>query len=58
MARFSPVMDAVAAFAQGGGPVIGICNGFQVLCEKHLEAVADPNHRVSRLAPFLDAFRA
>ena len=36
IARFSPVMDAVGAFAAGGGPVVGICNGFQVLCEAHL----------------------
>jgi phosphoribosylformylglycinamidine synthase len=33
IARFSPVMDAVRAFADSGGPVIGSCNGFQVLCE-------------------------
>jgi phosphoribosylformylglycinamidine synthase len=33
IARFSPVMDAVAEFAAGGGPVVGICNGFQVLTE-------------------------
>ena len=33
IARFSPVMDAIAAFAGEGGPVLGICNGFQVLCE-------------------------
>lgn len=36
IARFSPVMDAVRAFAAGGGPVIGICNGFQVLTESGL----------------------
>jgi phosphoribosylformylglycinamidine synthase I len=36
IARFSPVMDAVAEFAREGGPVLGICNGFQVLCEAHL----------------------
>jgi phosphoribosylformylglycinamidine synthase subunit PurQ / glutaminase len=36
IARFSPVMDAVTAHARGGGPVVGICNGFQVLCEAHL----------------------
>jgi len=36
MARFSPVMSAVASFAEHGGPVIGICNGFQVLCEARL----------------------
>jgi phosphoribosylformylglycinamidine synthase subunit PurQ / glutaminase len=33
IARFSPAMEAVAEFAEGGGPVLGICNGFQVLCE-------------------------
>jgi phosphoribosylformylglycinamidine synthase len=33
LARFSPVMDAVARFAADGGPVLGICNGFQVLTE-------------------------
>jgi phosphoribosylformylglycinamidine synthase len=33
IARFSPVMEAVARFAGEGGPVLGICNGFQVLCE-------------------------
>ena len=33
LARFSPVMDDVRRFAAGGGPVIGICNGFQVLTE-------------------------
>ena len=36
IARFSPVMEAVAAFAADGGPVLGICNGFQVLCEAGL----------------------
>ena len=36
IARFSPVMDSVAEFAQLGKPVIGICNGFQVLCEAGL----------------------
>jgi phosphoribosylformylglycinamidine synthase len=36
IARFSPVMEAVAEFAAAGGPVLGICNGFQVLCEAHL----------------------
>ena len=33
IARFSPVMEAVRAFADDGGPVVGICNGFQVLTE-------------------------
>jgi phosphoribosylformylglycinamidine synthase subunit PurQ / glutaminase len=36
IARFSPVMSAVAAFAADGGPVIGICNGFQILTEAGL----------------------
>ncbi len=36
LARFSPVMDAVSTFARAGGPVIGICNGFQVLTEAGL----------------------
>jgi len=36
IARFSPVMTAVEAFAREGGPVVGICNGFQVLTEAHL----------------------
>ena len=33
LARFSPVMEDVIGFAKGGGPVLGICNGFQILCE-------------------------
>jgi phosphoribosylformylglycinamidine synthase subunit PurQ / glutaminase len=36
IARFSPAMEAVSAFAREGGPVLGICNGFQVLCEAGL----------------------
>ena len=36
IARFSPLMTAVEDFAGGGGPVVGICNGFQVLTEAHL----------------------
>lgn len=36
IARFSPVMQAVQQFAANGGLVIGICNGFQILCEAHL----------------------
>jgi phosphoribosylformylglycinamidine synthase I len=36
IARFAPVMDAVAGFAAGGGLVLGICNGFQILCEAGL----------------------
>jgi phosphoribosylformylglycinamidine synthase I len=36
IARFSPVMESVKAFAERGGPVLGVCNGFQVLTEAHL----------------------
>jgi phosphoribosylformylglycinamidine synthase len=36
IARFSPVMRAVERFAADGGPVLGICNGFQILCEAAL----------------------
>ena len=36
IARFAPVMRAVASFAADGGLVLGICNGFQILCEAHL----------------------
>lgn len=36
IARFSPVMESVRAFAANGGPVLGICNGFQVLTEAHM----------------------
>ena len=36
IARFSPVMESVGKFAAGGGLVLGICNGFQILCESGL----------------------
>jgi phosphoribosylformylglycinamidine synthase subunit PurQ / glutaminase len=36
IARFSPIMKSVLRFAAEGGLVIGICNGFQILCEAHL----------------------
>lgn len=36
IARMSPVMEDVVAFANAGGPVLGICNGFQILCEAGL----------------------
>lgn len=36
IARFSPIMEAVIEFANNGGKVIGVCNGFQVLCESGL----------------------
>jgi phosphoribosylformylglycinamidine synthase I len=36
IARFSPMMQSVIEFANNGGKVIGVCNGFQILCESHL----------------------
>jgi phosphoribosylformylglycinamidine synthase subunit PurQ / glutaminase len=36
IARFAPIMDEVREFAEAGGPVVGICNGFQILCEAGL----------------------
>jgi phosphoribosylformylglycinamidine synthase subunit PurQ / glutaminase len=36
IARFSPIMNSIARFAADGGLVLGICNGFQILCEAHL----------------------
>jgi phosphoribosylformylglycinamidine synthase I len=36
IARFAPIMDEVGAFAASGGPVLGVCNGFQILCEAGL----------------------
>jgi phosphoribosylformylglycinamidine synthase subunit PurQ / glutaminase len=36
IARFSPIMPAVQRHAAAGGPLLGICNGFQILCEAHL----------------------
>jgi len=65
MAHYSPVMAAVKRFADAGGPVLGVCNGFQVLCESgllpgalvrnhHLHFVCESVHlRVERsVAPF------
>lgn len=48
IARFSPIMDKVIEFAGKGGYVLGICNGFQILCEAHLLPGAllhNPSHR-------------
>src|SRR5579872_7485037 len=36
IARFSPLMQPLIQFAQKGGNVLGVCNGFQILCESHL----------------------
>ena len=46
IARFAPVMSSVQAFAGSGGPVLGICNGFQILCEAGLlPGVLRPNRQ-------------
>jgi phosphoribosylformylglycinamidine synthase subunit PurQ / glutaminase len=48
IARFSPAMGAVRAFAEAGGLVLGICNGFQILCEARLlPGVLRPNASLS-----------
>src|ERR1700679_615265 len=36
IARFSPIMQSITRFAGDGGKVLGVCNGFQILCESHL----------------------
>jgi len=36
IARFSPIMQSIVEFAKKGGKVMGVCNGFQILCESHL----------------------
>jgi phosphoribosylformylglycinamidine synthase len=47
MASVAPIMDAVRAFAAAGGPVLGICNGFQILCEARLlPGVLRPNRQL------------
>jgi phosphoribosylformylglycinamidine synthase subunit PurQ / glutaminase len=47
MASVAPVMDAVRGFAAAGGPVLGICNGFQTLCEARLlPGVLRPNRQL------------
>ncbi len=55
IARFAPVMEAVGAFAAAGGPVLGICNGFQILCEAGLlPGVLRPNRRQEFLCADVD----
>ena len=50
IARVAPVMDAVGRFAADGGPVLGICNGFQILCEAGLlPGVLRPNRQLEFL---------
>jgi phosphoribosylformylglycinamidine synthase subunit PurQ / glutaminase len=47
IARFAPAMDAVREFARAGGPVLGICNGFQILCEAGLlPGILRPNRQL------------
>ena len=71
IARFSPIMDAVQKFAADGGKVLGICNGFQILCEagmlpgalmrnERLTFVSRPVHlRVEQTdTPFTSAYEA
>jgi len=47
ISRFAPVMDTLVDAAKGGLPVLGVCNGFQILCESHLlpGAMIKNNHR-------------
>ena len=48
IARFAPIMEAVRSFAADGGLVLGICNGFQILCEAGLlPGVLRPNASLS-----------
>ena len=50
LARFSPVMDAVRSFAAEGGPVLGVCNGFQILTEAGLlPGALQKNHHLKFL---------
>jgi len=55
IARFAPAMDAVARFAADGGPVLGICNGFQILCEAGLlPGVLRPNRSLEFVCADVD----
>ena len=55
IARFSPAMRAVSDFAASGGPVLGICNGFQILCEAGLlPGTLRPNASLSFLCRDVD----
>src|SRR5512132_2076752 len=52
IARFSPIMEDVLAFAKKGGPVMGICNGFQIACEAGLLPGALLRNRTLRFHSF------
>ncbi len=70
LASLSPAMAAVVRFAEAGGPVLGVCNGFQMLCEARLlPGVLRPNHHgrftcldaplaVERASPWLEGCAA
>jgi len=54
MAKYSPIMAAVNRFAEAGGPVLGVCNGFQVLCESGLlPGVLVRNHHLHFICDFV-----
>jgi len=55
MAKYSPIMAAVKRFADAGGPVIGVCNGFQVLCESGLlPGALIRNHQLHFVCDFVN----
>jgi len=54
MAQYSPIMAAVKRFADAGGPVVGVCNGFQVLCESgFLPGALIRNHHLQFVCDFV-----
>ncbi len=57
IARFSPVMEPLRIFADAGKPVLGICNGFQILCEAHLLPGALLRNRTLRFHCFWTSIR-
>ena len=59
MAQYSPIMAAVKRFADAGGPVVGVCNGFQILCESWSPArnVLIRNHQLHFVCDFVESAR-